>query len=283
MDIDAARRVADTVLHGETVLSPYRASAFRGLSRWQFGVLMPADVAAADPSQPATAQTECVLEAGARFRLRLLLRFLQVQRRTAYRWLPDRGRFRPVGALDVDGTPVTSSDEAVGHEVSLDVDDGSLRHAVRVPGGFAREELRDSRGELVGQLVRHRRPLCATLDVSVSVLPGPRPALRLRVWVENRSRAGTGSREVALTTALVATHVILGIEGGAFVSMVDPPEWAVDAVECCANVGLYPVLAGPPGRRDTLLATPIVLDDHPGCGGTGEADEVLLLRTLAAG
>lgn len=286
MDIDAARTIADTVLCAGPVLRPYRAASHRDPSRWQFGVLMPADLAAGDESLSATAQVECLVEAGPGVRLRVLLRFLQVRRRTVYRWLPDLGRFKPVGALDVDGAAVASCDEPVEHELLVEVDGATLRgagalHTVRVPGGFDRTELHDARGALVGQLVRHRRPLCAMLNVSAVPVPAPRPTLRLRVWVENRTRAGADGHEVALTTALVASHLILSIDGGAFVSMVDPPGWAAEAVENCANVGLWPVLAGPPGGHDTLLATPRILRDHPGDLLDSAVDELLQLRNLA--
>ncbi|MEV0715698.1 hypothetical protein [Asanoa sp. NPDC050611] len=286
MDIDAARTIADTVLCAGPVLRPYRAAGHRDPSRWQFGLLMPADLAAADESLSAVAQTECLVEAGGPVRLRVLLRFLQVQRRGVYRWLPDYGRFKPVGSLDVDGTAVVSCDEPVEHERLVEIDDGTLRAAgarltVRVPGGFDRSELHDTRGALVGQVVRHRRPLCAMLNVSAAPVPAPRPALRLRVWVENRTRAGAHGDEVALTTALVASHLILSVEGGGFVSMVDPPGWAAEAVENCANVGLWPILAGPPGRHDTLLATPRILRDHPGDLLDNAVDELLQLRNLA--
>jgi len=271
MDIDLARRLADAVLYAGTTTHGV-------LGRWQFGVLMPADVADTDPSQPATAQTECVVEVGARFRLRVLLRFLQVQRRTVYRWLPGHGRFTPVDALDVDGKPFVACDEAVAREMTYEATAVSAhgpRHTLRVPGAFARTELRDARGALVGQVVRRRRPLTAALDLSAVAVPGPRRALRLRVGLENQTRAATADRDAAL----VASHLILSVEDGAFVSMVDPPTWAADAVESCANVGLYPVLAGAHGDDDTLLATPLILSDHP--AAAAEIDEVLLLRTLA--
>ncbi|MDG4823872.1 hypothetical protein O7635_18610 [Asanoa sp. WMMD1127] len=286
MDIDSARTIADTVLRAGPVLRPYRAAGQRDPSRWQFGLLMPADRSAADESLSATAQTECLVEAGDHVRLTVLLRFLQVRRRSVYRWLPDHGRFKPVGSLEVDGAAVPSWDEPVEHEVCLEMDGPMLRghgarHTVRVPGGFDRRELHDARGALVGQVVRHRRPLCAMLNVSAQPVPAPHPALRLRVWVENRTRAGADGHEVALTTALVASHLILSIEDGSFVSMVDPPAWAADAAESCANVGLWPVLAGPPGRHDTLLATPRILRDHPGDLLDSAVDELLQLRNLA--
>ncbi len=41
MNLDAVRRMADAVLYEGYILYPYRASAQKNRSRWQFGVLMP--------------------------------------------------------------------------------------------------------------------------------------------------------------------------------------------------------------------------------------------------
>ena len=97
------------------------------------------------------------------------------------------------------------------------------------------------------------------------------------------------TRDEALPSALVAAHMIIGVEGGAFISMTDPPEWAAAGVQACENVGCWPVLAGPDGGRGVMLSTPIILYDHPELApespgelydGT-EIDEILSLRTLA--
>jgi hypothetical protein len=71
--------------------------------------------------------------------------------------------------------------------------------------------------------------------------------------------------------------------------MTDPPEWAKPAVAECQNTGVWPVLADPDGGRQVVLASPIILYDHPELApespgelydGT-EIDEILTLRTLA--
>jgi hypothetical protein len=96
-------------------------------------------------------------------------------------------------------------------------------------------------------------------------------------------------RDEALPSALVAAHVIVTVSGGQFISMTDPPEWAKPAVAECENTGSWPVLADPDGGRQVVLATPIILYDHPELApespgelydGT-EIDEILTLRTLA--
>jgi hypothetical protein len=55
MNLDGVRRIADAVLYEGYILYPYRASAQKNRSRWQFGVLMPPGYAAADPSESAVA------------------------------------------------------------------------------------------------------------------------------------------------------------------------------------------------------------------------------------
>ena len=40
MNLDAARSIADAVLYEGYILYPYRASAQKNQSRWQFGVAM---------------------------------------------------------------------------------------------------------------------------------------------------------------------------------------------------------------------------------------------------
>ena len=83
MNLDPVRRIADAVLYEGYILYPYRASAQKNRSRWQFGVVMSPGYAAADPSESAVTQTECVLEHSGEPSLQIVLRFLQVQRRTA--------------------------------------------------------------------------------------------------------------------------------------------------------------------------------------------------------
>jgi hypothetical protein len=109
------------------------------------------------------------------------------------------------------------------------------------------------------------------------------------VEVVNESEGAATSRDAALPTALVAAHLIITVSGGAFLSMTDPPEWASPQVAACQNQGCWPVLAGPEGGRQVMLAAPIILPDHPGVArespgelydGT-EIDEILTLRTLA--
>ncbi|HYB48610.1 MAG TPA: hypothetical protein VED20_14870, partial [Streptosporangiaceae bacterium] len=89
MNLDAVRRIADAVLYEGYILYPYRASAQKNRSRWQFGVVMAPGYAAADPSERSFTQTECVLEHTGQPMVDVILRFLQVQRRSTEGIAPD--------------------------------------------------------------------------------------------------------------------------------------------------------------------------------------------------
>jgi hypothetical protein len=266
VNFDDARAMADAVMYEGYILYPYRASAAKNQSRWQFGVVMSPEYCAVDPSERAFAQTECVVEHTGQPALEVVVRFLQVQRR--------------IGAGP-------SWDEAVEREVAVTVDAAQLLRGECVTTEFeiAGGEERDA------DVIRRREGLRGTVSVHASPLPGPWGAARLRVRVDNHSApAGPPrTREDALPTALVAAHMLTGVCGGAFISMTDPPEWASHEVQACENVGCWPVLAGADGGRQVMLSTPIILYDHPELApespgdlydGT-EIDEILSLRTLA--
>jgi hypothetical protein len=266
VNLDPARGIADAVLYEGYILYPYRASAQKNQSRWQFGVAMSRGYSAVDPSERSFLQTECVFEHTGQPTVEVVVRFLQVQRRTRA------------------GQPPW--DEAVEREVTVTVEATHLLRGGRVagfelPAGQERE----------GTVIRRRERVSGIVSVQAGPLPGPWGAARLRVRVDNHSAPDPvpRTRDEALPTALVAAHLIIGVDGGQFVSMIDPPEWAKPEVEACQNVGCWPVLAGPGGGRQVMLSTPIILYDHPEVApespgelydGT-EIDEILSLRTLA--
>ena len=263
MNLDPVRKIADAVLYEGYILYPYRASSQKNQSRWQFGVVMAPGYAAADPSETSFTRAECVLEHSGQPSVRVLLRFLQVQRRTS-------------GG--------DTWDEAVEREVEAAADaaalfgDGVTREFT-VEGGEDRDE----------DVVRRREPLAGAVTVRAAEVPGPWRALKLEVKIENRTGLGSvpQRREDALPTSLVAAHTIITAEGGKFLSMTDPPEWAAPAVAGCRNEGGWPVLADPDGQ--VMLSSPIILYDHPELAAESpgelydgtEIDEILTLRTMA--
>jgi hypothetical protein len=301
MSLDEVRRVADAVLYEGYILYPYRASAQKNRSRWQFGVLMPPGYAAADPSESSRLQAECVFEHRGSPAVEVTVRFLQVQRRRTENAedapAPDPGASPGtwVPGVLVPGT----WDEAAEREVTVTADGAALFGPGTVaqfcvPGGEEAETVAGAR------VTRRRELLTGRVSVRATPLPGPWQAARLTVQVMNESAepggargpAGTGgsaTREEALPAALVAAHLIMTVSDGAFLSMTDPPEWAREQVTACQSNGCWPVLAGAEGTRQVMLAAPIILPDHPQVAkespgelydGT-EIDEILTLRTLA--
>ncbi|MCW2930874.1 MAG: hypothetical protein JWM19_1836 [Actinomycetia bacterium] len=297
---DVVRQIADAVLYEGYILYPYRASAQKNRSRWQFGVLMPPAYAAADPSESPTLRAECIVEHGGSGNsgsgnsgqpsVEVTARFLQVQRRTT------GGATLGTGTPPGMGAPPTW-DEAVACEVCATAAGPSLLRTAdgtatrfTVPGGEEVEVVSGTR------VVRQRAALSGSVSICATPLPGPWQAARLTVTLTNESvgtaaaMAGTAaSRDAALPTALVAAHLIITVSGGAFISMTDSPEWARPHVGACENTGCWPVLAGQPGSRQVMLAAPIILPDYPEVApespgelydGT-EIDEILTLRTLA--
>jgi hypothetical protein len=265
VNLESVRKIADAVLYEGYILYPYRASSQKNQSRWQFGVIMAPGYAAAEESEVSATRAEVVLAQAGAAEVGVLLRFLQVQRRTA-------------GGAEWD--------EAVEREVELTADVAALAgagvtHEFTVEGGEDRE----------GDVVRRREPLAGAITVRTVEVPGPWRAVRLQVVVENRTEAAVPPRrrEDALPTALVAAHTIITVTGGEFISMTDPPEWARPAVAECRNEGGWPVLADPDGGRQVVLSSPIILYDHPELAAESpgelydgtEIDEILTLRTLA--
>ncbi len=105
---------------------------------------------------------------------------------------------------------------------------------------------------------------------------------RLTVRIMNLSE-GTGEDH-----SMLSTHTLLGVEKGAFLSLLDPPEEYKIASNACRNVGTWPVLAGYEGDRNFMFSSPIILYDYPQIApesagdlfdGT-EIDEILTLRVL---
>lgn len=286
----SARAVADAVLYEGYVLYPYRANSSKNQVRWQWGVVMPADVCAVDPSERSQMATQVLVD-GSGGSVTATLRFLHVQQRRVERF--EQGRFVPVPRLEVDGTSYVTWEEATPVERDLDVPDDGCSVVLDIDGGTDIEELTDAGGSVVGRIVRTREPLRVGLKCTVARPESPYAVSVLTISVDNRTAAAPDEdatsgppRPIWLRRALVATHLLLRVEGARFLSLTDPPQWASALAESCQHEGLFPVL-GAPGEDDSIvLAAPIILYDHPELAPESassffdalEVDELLSLR-----
>src|SRR3954454_17507673 len=131
--------------------------------------------------------------------------------------------------------------------------------------------------------------------INTNPSPGARPNL-LSVFAVKPTGGGktplagatSRTREEALLRSFVSTHTLLGVRGGEFVSLIDPPLPWRDAAAGCRNVGTWPVLVGEEGQKDAMLSSPIILYDYPLVAPESpgdlfdctEIDEILTLRIL---
>jgi len=213
--VDQVRQVADALLYEGYLLYPYRASAQKNRSRFQFGVLMPPGYA--DDSEATSLHTECLIEARDDAQLDLLLRFLRLRRQNGDGW--DE-------AEDIEITGRTRLDELLAGEVTI---------PFHLPAA--------------GDAEWHTAEVAGVLRASARRIDGPYRVARLTVRVENRSSGEFADRTAALPSALVSAHVLLSVSSGSFLSMVEPPEWAAPFVAECTNEGVWPVLASPMTAR----------------------------------
>jgi hypothetical protein len=287
---DPVRAIADAVLYEGYILWPYRRSALKNQRRFQFGCVFPTAHARAHPDDRDSLCTEVLLRAGAQARVEISVRFLQLVARTAMR--ADGGRLQEVDELEVGDQRVLSWEEAAEREVGLGaLPLDSLLAGVAVPiaisAGQAQEAVRDAGGKRAGAIARTWAQLSGRVDVAAAQL---RPGLaRISVSVANTTPFPGGDREAALRASFCSTHTTLRASGASFVSLTDPPADLAPAAATCRNVGTWPVLVGDPGTSDTVLSSPIILEDHPRIAPQspgdlfdgGEIDQLLILNILA--
>ncbi|RUP02333.1 MAG: hypothetical protein EKK34_24190 [Mycobacterium sp.] len=277
MSWDQARAVADAVLYEGYLLYPYRGTSSKNQSRWQFGVLGPPGAAAAGLGEDEALAAQFLVRSGDA--ITLVVRFLQLQHRQAQREVA--GGFESLDALSTAAGSWLTWDEAVECELSfgpLAFDDAPFDLPVLA---CAATEIESVGG---GRLVRDRREVRAHLTVSAET---DGDLLRMSLRLANTGTTA-GDKRDALARSMIGCHVIAAVEGGEFVSLLEPPAAAAGAATRCRHHRCFPVLAGPPDARDMLLISPIILYDHPEVAEQSstalydctEIDEILTLRVM---
>jgi hypothetical protein len=274
MGADLVRRIADAVLYEGYLLWPYRKSALKNQQRFTFGgVYPPAWEDSLSIQAQVLLESEMPLEGDADAAVEIQVRFLHMVRRQVLKGGGSPPALEPVEELEVDGERWVTWEEAVEREIEPG--------PIRVPAG---EELQ----EIPGGAIR-RSWLALEGEVIVDrevVRPG---LLCLTVRVVNTTPWSGQDRKDALRCTFCSTHIVLRAHEGAWVSLTDPPEALRSEAEACENSGVWPVLVGDEDDRRTMLASPIILSDHPQIApespgnlfDSGEIDQMLVLNILA--
>jgi hypothetical protein len=307
MRSDRVRELADAVLLEGYVLYPYRASAAKNRWRWAFGVLAPRAWSEAGGCEPWWMEAQVLVEPAGAPRLAGTLRFLHPRRRSVEEAIAGTVDFRPVEELDAGNRLLVSWEEGEICEIAFGTalvpgragcvpNPTPTSNATPTPtvpfafpGSRSEELVHSNAGAMLGRLVRTTGEVRGMVRLTVEKVAAEHPLLRVRIRVENSSPAVEpgAPREDALLAGCAATHLLLSLEGGAFVSLLDAPPWAAAAAAACRNVRTFPVLAGAEGERDLVLCAPIILYDHPRVAPESpgdffdatEIDELLTLRT----
>jgi hypothetical protein len=144
-------------------------------------------------------------------------------------------------------------------------------------------------GRFTGVLMRENQAIDGCVSVAAKRLDKCVWKITLNISNETEvDSTGIPARDQALAHSFASLHSILKVRGGQFVSSQDPPPHLAAAAGTCRNRGLWPVLVGEKGQRDTILAAPIILYDYPEVAAESpgdlfdstEIDEILSLRVL---
>jgi hypothetical protein len=268
MAADDVRRIADAVLYEGYLLWPYRKSALKNQQRFTFGGVYP-------PlwEDRSAIQAQVLLEGGEDAEVEIQVRFLHMVHRQVLKAGGSPLALEPVEGLELDGERWVTWDEALEREIQPGL--------IRVRAG---EEVEEISG---GAIRRSWQALEGEVTVARELL---RPGLwRLSIRAANTTPWSGRDRQDALRSTFCSTHIVLRTHNGAWVSLTDPPEALRSEAESCESSGVWPVLVGDEGDRGTMLASPIILSDHPRIApespgnlfDSGEIDQMLVLSILA--
>jgi hypothetical protein len=279
MNFDSVEKIAAAILYEGYILYPYRPTAIKNRQRWNFGTLYPRLYAEAQrPAEPFRFVTECLIVPETNPTLDVKISFLQLIRQQSLE--PDH----------VNG-PHSLSDPSLEWEEAIERT--SEHHELRLNDLIASPLVLNL--QMDASSLRERQnsepisALQAILTIKAEMLRNE--VCKLRLELQNVSSLPSGAearRDEALPQSLVSAHMLLGIMGGEFISLLDPGDLYREPAAACCNTGVFPVLAGEEPSRSIMLCSPIILYDYPRVApesagdffdGT-EMDEMLTLRVL---
>jgi hypothetical protein len=260
MNFDGAEKIAAAILYEGYILYPYRPTAIKNRQRWNFGTLYPRVYAEAQrPQEPFRLVAECLAVVEAKASLDVRISFLQLV---------------PTQSEDKLTDPSLAWDEAVERTS----EHAGLRMSDLITSPLSRTLSLDS-----------DQSLQIELTIGAEMLQDGTCKLRLELQNTTPLPSGAGAkRDEALPLSFVSAHLLLGINRGEFVSLLDPDSAYREAVAACCNTGVFPVLVGEEPDRSMMFCSPIILYDYPKIAPESEGDffdgtemdEMLTLRVL---
>ncbi len=257
-DVDALCRA---LLYEGYLLYPYTPGATKNRVRWTFGAVAPRAWSEAGGCEGWRWRAECLLVPGPDCRLEVSVRFLHLCRcrHGSTEW-----------------------EEASERRLEASL---ALSDLLRIPAELPLRVTPQRTAE--GDAIRRWEALEGRALISAQPLAG---AIALAVEVQNLTPFAKldAPRERVMPSSLCSTHAVLRASPGRFCSLADPPPSLAQAAAACHSIGCWPVLAGEAGRDDTLLCSPIIVEDHPRLApespgdlfDSSEIDELLSLRVL---
>ena len=282
MDQKLVDTVVNTVLYEGSTLYPYRVAAEKPRQQFKFGRVYPEAFSASENgAEPCSMQTQCLVEGKPSATLNITVRFLQPMERdigalaAPVRTMPAPDNpdfFHVVPELQVDDTVYSSWQEAVERPVLMPVltlssmGEGSKKIPFSFPAYRSIEPIFDKGGHIAGVIVRRQEAVDG--EVELEAQPIDSSTFKVTVRIVNKTRVPDevldDAEEIAMRT-FVSTHTILHTPDAKFNSMINPPELYLETAAGCRNLGTWPVLVGNEEKetRDTMISSPIILDDYP--------------------
>ncbi len=267
MKFDGAEKIAAAILYEGYILYPYRPTAIKNRQRWNFGTLYPRVYAEAQrPQEPFRLIAECIAVADAKASLDVRISFLQL-------------------------VPTQNTDELTDPSLAWD-------EAVERTSEHAGLRINDLITSPLSRTLSLGEDQSLQLELSIGAETLQDGVCKLRLELQNTTPLPSGAgakRDEALPLSFVSAHLLLGISGGEFVSLLDPEPAYREAVAACCNTGVFPVLVGeepdrsvPACRGNMMFCSPIILYDYPKIAPESEGDffdgtemdEMLTLRVL---
>ncbi len=270
MNFSPVEKLANAVLYEGYLLYPYRSSSLKNRRRWNFGTLFPQAFARRQsPPEAFSFQAEVLIAGSAEVRVEACVRFLQLVP-SAEEWPDQWSRGLPRSQA----TESTRLEDLIdGREFIMNVSAFNASPPANLP----------LRTRLSMRSERLRDGLWRVQSVFENETPLETEAIDC--GAPDATSVGCAAVQQA---ACVSAHLLLGVEGGLFISLLEPPpEYEAEAARC-VNRGVFPVLTGQAGSCSFMLCSPIILYDYPHIApessgdffDSTEIDEMLALRLL---